>query len=237
MDAGASRPGSTRSALLRAGLLALVLASAFAAARWTPLAEWLQRDLLVERIDALRATPWAAPGLVGLLVFFSVIGLPVSPVIFAAAAVFGPVGGFFYSFVGCVIGAAAGFGAGRWLGTDLVRRLVGPKRFAAMTNLWERHGFWTMFRVRFLPIPFPVVNYGAALAGISVGTFLTATVLGLIIPLAVWSYLFHTLIEATSGEQGGVIVKGLLALAGFLAISFLPALLKPKAEPAARSAE
>lgn len=226
------QPGSTRSAVLRASLLALMVISAFAAARWTPLADWLQRDLLAEKLVAYRETPWAAPGLVALLVVFSVVGLPVSPVIFAAVAVFGFIGGWACSMVGCMIGAAAGFGAGHWLGRDLICKLVGPKRFATMTRIWDRHGFWTMFRVRFLPIPFPIVNYGAALAGVPFTTFFVASTLGLTLSVGVWTYLFHTLFEATSGQHGGLIVKGVLALVGILAISFLPTLLRRKEEPA-----
>ena len=44
--------------------------------------------------------------------------------------------------------------------------------------------------------------------------------------VGVWTYLFYTLIEATSGEHRGLIVKGFIALAGILAMSFLPDLVR-----------
>jgi uncharacterized membrane protein YdjX (TVP38/TMEM64 family) len=225
-DAPLFSAGSTRSALLRASFLAAILLSAFAAARWTPLADWLQRDVLVDRLLSYREEAWAGPLLVALFTIFGLIGLPVSPLIFSGAAIFGVFGGWFYSLVGCVLGSTVSFGAGCWLGGDLIRRLVGPKRFEAMMRIWDRHGFWTIFRLRFLPIPFPFVNYGAALAGIRFGTYVVASTLGLAISIWVWTYLFHTLFEAASGERSGVILKGAISLLALLALSFVPTWLR-----------
>lgn len=218
--------GSTRSAIVRALVLVSVLAAVFAATRWTPLGEWLQRDLIVDRLLSFRGETWSGPMLVGLLTIFGLFGLPVTPLMFAGAAVFGVLGGWFYNLLGCILGSIVSYLAGHWLGGDLIRRLVGPKRFEAMMRIWERHGFWTVFRLRFLPIPFPFVNYGAALAGIGFGTYLVASTLGMALSVGVWTYLFFTLFEATSGERGGLIVKAALALAGVLALTFLPALLR-----------
>jgi uncharacterized membrane protein YdjX (TVP38/TMEM64 family) len=220
---------STRSAIFRAVILVAILAAAFAAARWTPLGDWLQRDLIVGRLIAYRENAWSGPLLVGLYTVFGLFGLPVSPLMFAGAAVFGAFGGWIVNMVGCILGSAVSFGAGQWLGGDLIRRLVGEKRFAAMMTIWDRHGFWTVFRLRFVPIPFPFVNYGAALAGIRFGTYLLASTLGMAVSVAVWTYLFHTLFEATTGEQSGLIVKAVLALAGALILTFLPALLRRRA--------
>jgi len=220
---------STRSAVLRAVILVSILGAVFAAARWTPLADWLQRDLIVERLLSYRDNPWSGPMLVGLFTIFGLLGLPVSPLMFAGAAVFGVLGGWIVNLAGCILGSTVSFVAGIWLGGDLIRRLVGPKRFAAMMTIWERHGFWTVFRLRFLPIPFPFVNYGAALAGIRFGTYMLASTLGMTVSIAVWTYLFHTLFEATTGEQSGLILNAVLALAGVLALTFLPALLRRRA--------
>jgi len=218
--------GSLRSAIIRALILAAVLVSVFAAARWTPLGQWLHRDLIVDRLLSYRGEAWSGPLLVALFSIFGLLGLPVSPLMFAGAAVFGVAGGWFYNLVGCIIGSTVSFGAGLWLGGDLIRKLVGQKRFEAMMKIWDRHGFWTVFRLRFLPIPFPVVNYGAALAGIRFRTYMVASILGMAISVAVWTYLFNTLFEATSGERGGLIVKAVIALAALLALSFLPTLLR-----------
>lgn len=207
-------------------MLVSVLATVFAAVRWTPLGEFLHRDQVVERLLAYRGEVWSGPLLVALFVVFGLFGLPVSPLMFAGAAVFGFLGGWFYNLVGCMLGATISYFAGIWLGGDLIRRLLGAKRFDAMMGVWERHGFWTVFRLRFLPIPFPFVNYGAALAGIRAGTYLLASTLGMAVSIGVWTYLFHTLFEATAGERGGLVLKASLALAGVLALTFLPALLR-----------
>lgn len=217
---------STRAAIGRALILVLVLGSVFAAARWTPLGDWLQRDLIVERLVSYRDNAWSAPLLVLAFTVFGLLGLPVSPLMFAGAAVFGLLGGWIVNLIGCILGSTVSFGAGIWLGGDLIRRLVGPSRFEAMMKIWERHGFWTVFRLRFLPIPFPFVNYGAALAGIRFGTYMLASTLGMALSIFVWTYLFQTLVEATTGEQRGLILRAVLALAGVLALTFLPALLR-----------
>lgn len=227
-NAPLSSPSSTRSAVIRALVLAAVLASAFAIARWTPLADWLHRDLIVQKLLSYREEFWAGPLLVGLFGLFGLVGLPVSPLMITGAAVFGVLGGWFYNLIGCVIGSIVSFGAGRWLGGDLIRRLVGPVRFEKMMRLWERHGFWTVFRLRFLPIPFPFVNYGAALAGIRFSTYVTASTLGMTISVGVWTYLFHTIFEATAGERSGVIARAVIALAAVVALTFVPALLRRK---------
>lgn len=225
-DAPSSPGVSTRSVVVRALVLLLVLASVYAAFRWTPLGDWLDRDEVVERLLSYRGEVWSGPLLVGLLTLFGLIGLPVSPLMFAGAAVFGFVGGWFYNLIGCVVGATLSFLAGKWLGGDIIRKLIGPKRFEMMMRIWERHGFWTVFRLRFLPVPFPFVNYGAALAGIRLGTFLLASILGMSIAVGVWTYLFYTLFSATAGERGDAVLKASLALAGILALTFLPALLR-----------
>ena len=49
-DAPVSSTSSTLSAVIRALVLAAVLASAFAIARWTPLADWLHRDLIIQKL-------------------------------------------------------------------------------------------------------------------------------------------------------------------------------------------
>lgn len=236
-DPSQSQTGSSRSAILRAVILGAVLISVFAAARWTPLADWLQRDLLVEKLLSYRDETWTGPLILVLFTLFGLLGLPVSPLMFSSAAVFGFFGGWFYNLVGCIIGSTVSFGAGQWLGGDLIRKLVGPKRFEAMMRIWDRHGFWTVFRLRFLPIPFPFVNYGAALAGIRFGTYFVASALGMALSIGVWTYLFHTLFEATSGEVGGAIVKGAIALLAVLALSFVPTLFRRREPPGETSTE
>lgn len=186
---------------------------------------------------AFRNELWAGPLLVGLYALFGLLGLPVSPLMFAGAVVFGVLTGWFYNLLGCIIGSILSFGAGRWLGGELIRKLAGRSRFDAMLKIWDRHGFWTVFRLRFVPLPFPFVNYGAALAGIRFGTYFVASALGMAISIGVWTYLFNALFEATAGARSGVIVKSAIALLALLALSFVPALLRRREAAADPSPE
>ena len=71
------------------------------------------------------------------------------------------------------------FVIGQRMGRDLVIHLVGAKRLQRAEKALEEHGFWAIARVRFVPIPFALVNYGAALAGVRFGPFVIATAIGL----------------------------------------------------------
>ncbi len=83
--------------------------------------------------------------------------------------------------------------------------------------LLERHGFWTLVGIRFLPIPFALINYGAALAGFRFGRFLVATLVGLVPSVLFWTYLAHAIVSVATEERGALLrnaglLVGLVAL-------------------------
>jgi uncharacterized membrane protein YdjX (TVP38/TMEM64 family) len=82
----------------------------------------------------------------------------------------------------------------RILGRDFVVRVTG-RRIRRAEHLFERHGFWPLVQTRFLPIPFAVVNYGAALAGVGTPLFFVATAVGLIPSTLIHTYFIAEAIE------------------------------------------
>ena len=147
-----------RGAVIKFAVLIAFLAVAFALFRWTPLNEFLTKDKMVALMMDLRSAWWAPVALLALYLVVSPTGLPVSPLIFAGGVVFGVKLGWLYNLLGTMIGATASFLLARALGYDLVSHVVPATLLQRAEKILEKHGFWTIVRVRFLPIPFAVIN-------------------------------------------------------------------------------
>lgn len=212
-----------RSAIRRALILAGLVATALAVVRWTPLAELIDGDRMTILLEQLRETSWAGPVLVVLYVVISPLGIPISPLVLAGGAVFGLGIGWALNLLGALLGAAVTFLIGHRMGRDLVVHLVGTERLGRAEQKLVQHGFWAIVRIRFLPIPFALVNYGAALAGVKFGPFLIATALGLAPSLVIYTTLSYALVTATAEDRLGVAIIGTLVILGVIALSFLPA--------------
>ena len=207
-----------RSAVIKFALLVAMLVVAFALFRWTPLHEFLTKDRIVALMMDLRAAWWAPVGLLALYLVVSPTGLPVSPLIFAGGVVFGVKLGWLYNLIGTMIGATASFLLARALGYDLVSHVVPEALLQGPEKILEKHGFWTIVRVRFLPIPFAVINYGAALAGVKLPQFLAATTIGLVPSMLIYTYFGHALFNAATADRQTVIrnLAGVLLIVLFL---------------------
>lgn len=215
-------------ALGRFLLLLAVVGAGFLVLRFTPLGARVNELLDRERLMALRASLqaqwWTAPLLVALYAVLAPLGAPVSPLMLAGGAIFGIVNGSLLNFLGTFAGAAGSFFLGRALGRDFVVHLTGD-RLRRAERLVARRGFWTLVRVRFLPIPFPLVNYGAALAGVPATLFLVTTGIGLLPANVVFTYFAAALVDAVDGNRAEVFLHMAFAIVGLLALSFLPNLL------------
>ncbi len=224
-DPAASVP-SLRRTILRGALLAGVLAASVLIARLTPVGDWLQGETLTRWLTTYRSHPLAPPLFIAAFTVFGVVGFPVSPLMVAGAVVFGFLRGWALNFTGALAGALAAFFVGRWLGGDTIRALLGPRRTERLTEIWERHGFGTLFRARLLPIPFPMINYGAALVGTRPRTYVVASALGLAVGVGIYTYLFDAMFRAALGEGRQPILRAGTAIMLMMALSFLPGLLR-----------
>lgn len=215
----APAPSRRTGAVLRFALLVAVLLAGVALLRWGPVAERLDAAELLATFRAIGAEPWAPVALVAAYVVLCPLGMPVSPLMLAGGIVFGFGAGTLLNFAGTWLGAVATFGVARLLGRDLVAELLGP-RLEAIERTVERHGFWTLVRLRFVPIPYAAVNYAAALAGVRPGTFLAATAVGLAPAAALFTYFASALSRAAAGERSGVLIQLAAAFAALLVLTF-----------------
>ena len=217
----ARRRVSLRGALLKFALLATILIVAFLVFRYTPLSEFLTRERMISVMEGLRAAWWAPLALIGLYVVLSPTGLPVSPLIWAGGIVFGIWWGWLYNFIGALLGASASFLLARVLGRDLVMHMVPDALLERVEALLERHGFWSLMRSRYLPIPFAVINFGAALAGIRWPVFVASTAIGLAPSMLIWTYFGYAIFSVTSADRGEVVRNLVVALVLALTLTFL----------------
>jgi uncharacterized membrane protein YdjX (TVP38/TMEM64 family) len=218
---GRQTPSVPRAAIVRFVLLIAILALAFLLFRFTPLSEIMTREKVVSLLLQLRTAWWAPLALLALFAVVSPTGLPVSPLVFAGGVVFGVRWGWIYNFAGTMLGASVSFLLARALGRELVVHLAGAKLLDKVERILERHGFWTLVRVRFLPLPFAVINFGAALAGIHLPVFLSASVFGLAPSMLIYTYFGHALFNAATGDRQMVLRNLAVVLILALALTFL----------------
>jgi len=214
-----------RRAVVRFALFVLLVAAAAAAARWTPLRELLTMEAIRDLLGGLREAWWAPLLLVGLYALLCPLGLPATPLMIGAAVVFGGALGSVYNFAGALLGALTSYLLAGHLGSDFVRHLAGG-RLKRVERLAAGHGFWFLVGMRFLPLPFPAVNFGLALAGIRPLPFLLSTALGLLPTIPLWTYFYAALFEAAAGERAGLVGRLAAVIVLLAFISLLPPLIR-----------
>jgi phospholipase D1/2 len=144
--------------------------------RWTPLREWVSAPSLAELAEA----PLAPVVVLAGYVVSGLLGAPVTVLIVYTCYAFDPLPAALYALAGCLLSAAANYGAGHLIGRDAVRRIAGP-RLNEITRRLMRKGVWAIAILRLLPITsFPVLNAVAGASRVRLGEFLLGTALGML---------------------------------------------------------
>lgn len=215
-------PASRRSALLKLGAFVFVVAMAFAVASQTGLLRLTNRDELAATIERVRTVPHLALLFVVAYALAVTFGLPATAFTLAGGVIFGFGRGLLFNWLGAMAGAVlAYFFAGAFCG-DACRVLLG-RRANTLRPLAEKHGFRGICRLRLIPvIPFGLLNYGAALAGVKRRNYVMATALGILPGSAVYTYFAGSLVQGVEGAGRHALIN--ISIAGTLLIllSFLP---------------
>ena len=211
-----------RHLLLGFAILIVIVAGGFAALRWTPLAGVLTKDAVLATLERLRGTWWAPALLIGFYVALCPLGFPASPLMVAGGMVFGAVLGSVYNFAGVFLGGAVTYYLGRHLGRDFVRHLGGKRMRKVERAIHQQGDFWSLVGIRFLPLPYVLVNYCAALAGISPSRFLSSTGTGLAMTIPIFTYFAATLTRAASGARSGIYLQFGVAITLLVLVTLLP---------------
>jgi phospholipase D1/2 len=171
--------GSASGALLR-GLLILVALFALAAVwRWTSLGEWLSLDTLAASAAWLRADNNTPSWVIGAYLAGSIIGFPVTLLIFATALTLTWWLAIVCSLLGCILSAMLLYAFGRWLGRKRVIHFAG-RRVNRVNRLISKQGALAVAAVRMIPIaPYSLVNLAAGAVGVPFRDFIRGTLLGM----------------------------------------------------------
>ena len=188
------RPLSGRFALL--GVLALLIALAAVAWRWTPLAQYLSLSELTRLTERVSNLPFSPLLIVLAYVLGGLISVPITLMIAATGIAFGAVQGGAYALTGTMASATLTYLIGRWLGRETVRRIAGRRINGLSERLAER-GLVAMVILRLLPVaPFTVVNVIAGASHIGLRDYLIGTLIGMGPGIIVTVAFAHQLVSA-----------------------------------------
>jgi len=195
----------------------LVLLGLTAAWRWTPLAEQINIRKIIAWAVSLRHNPARHAIIFAAYLFGSLVSFPVTLLILATAFVFGPLLGSAYSFVGCLIGAAATYAAGYFMGKDFVRRLAG-KKWQKIEKTIAQTGILAAAGMRLLPVaPFTVVNVVSGAFKLPMWNYFFGSLLGLAPGIIVINLFAHQFVRAI--RQPGMGSYALLAISIVLTVA------------------
>src|SRR5262245_53639692 len=152
---------------------------------FTAIARLANPEAATAAMGAVVASPWRFAIVLGCYLVAGIVVFPVLLLMFACAAVFGPVAGFAYSTAGLLASASLNYGIGAWLGRGALANRFGPRFEAARLALMQR-GLTTTAVVRAIPgSPFALVSVAAGASDIRFLDYLVGTAIGIMVPVSV----------------------------------------------------
>jgi phosphatidylserine/phosphatidylglycerophosphate/cardiolipin synthase-like enzyme/uncharacterized membrane protein YdjX (TVP38/TMEM64 family) len=186
------RYATTTLKVCAAAAILLVLALIW---HFTPLATWTDPKTLHGVLQSLANSPWGAFAVIGAFLVGGLTLFPVTLLIAATAAAFGPLLGFALSGTGALASAILGYLIGAKVGKQSLRDLLGPRLNRVRKHV-RRKGLIAVASIRLLPIaPFTVVNLAAGASDIRLFDFVLGTALGLMPGLITLALLGHEVSE------------------------------------------
>ena len=181
------------------------------------LAEWVARNGILAFMAYLV--------MYAVVVAFSIPGGAVMTI--AGGFLFGPVIGTALTVVGATIGATILFLAARYAFSDLLRERAGSA-INRMKDGFQENAFSYMLFLRLIPaFPFFLVNLAPAFLGVTLGTFVLGTFIGIIPGTLVYSLLgdgFSAIVEQGGDINLGIIFEPrfLLPIVGLAILALVP---------------
>lgn len=205
--------------LVVTGALALIVLLTLAW-QFTGLKELAQPDQIRQLLEGSEGEPWALGLVVGLFVLGGAVAFPVTILILATAAVFGPWWGMLYAAAGVAASAGLMFAIGARFGQGVPRRLLG-KRWDSLRERLQRRGLLAVVALRVVPVaPFSLINLAAGAASIRFVDFVLGTLIGMGPGLAAIALMGDRIAKVLADPSAGQIGVLVLCVAGWIGLSF-----------------
>jgi phosphatidylserine/phosphatidylglycerophosphate/cardiolipin synthase-like enzyme/uncharacterized membrane protein YdjX (TVP38/TMEM64 family) len=205
--------GAVKFIVAAAILLALTLAWSF-----TPLSDLADAKALQSWIAGIAESSWAPLAVLAIFVGGGLVAFPVTIMIAATAASFGPWLGFVYALIGALASAILTYAIGGRIGRDALRSILGD-RLNTIRNRIARQGIVAVVAIRLVPVaPFTLVNLVAGASGIRMWHYVVGTVLGLLPGLAVMSLLGSRIVRLIASPSFNEIVTVAVLVAIWMAM-------------------
>lgn len=178
MDRPTTTPSSLRPKLLLLAVVLVLVLGLAVAWSWTPMRQWLDVDRVVSDLQRFGQSfgPVAATAAFALAM---TVAVPLTFLTLVALIAFGPWAGFACAMGGALLGAAASYGIGAWLGHAVLVRLAGA-RINRLSERLARRGLLAVVLVRLVPVaPFAIVNMVAGASHIRLRDLVLGTAIGI----------------------------------------------------------
>jgi uncharacterized membrane protein YdjX (TVP38/TMEM64 family) len=214
-----------RKLLVRIAILVLILGAASLVAWRLGYFRLLGSGGLRRLMDRLHRVPWIGPLYIVGFALVAALGIPLTPLVLLAGALFGFFEGFVVAWVGLILGTSGAYWIARLIGGALVARvLAGHEDIIA--KLHGRRGFLALLRLRAIPlIPSLLLDYSAGTARMDYAAYVGATMLGSFTSTMIFVYLAsHVATGLTKGAAHEALLWSVAAGVVLVAMSFAPTL-------------
>ena len=181
------------------------------------------QEALQQPIDFMRGNPLAPLIFIGLYTLRPVVLFSAVLLTLAGGALFGAFWGIVYTIIGANLGATLAYFIGYFFGQGAVEEAEDAGRLGRWIGKMRSNSFETVLTMRFIFLPYDLVNYLAGFLRINYWAFILATILG-----SLPGTLSFVLLGASTGlnaEGGGfnpwVLVASVVIFVASLALSRL----------------
>lgn len=210
----------------RLGLVVLAIIALALIWKYTPLAQYATPDYVIPILEQVRETTWAVPAAMAIYTIGTLAFFPHMLMTGTIVVVFAPLQAFSIAMVGSLLSGAIGFYAGKFMGLDSARKLVGNS-VDKVSFYAKRGGVVGITLLRLLPIaPYTVVNMALGMLEVTFFAFSVGTFLGTLPGTATAAFLGHSMLELwknPNAENLTYIGIGLLFWVGIIVGSHLGA--------------
>jgi uncharacterized membrane protein YdjX (TVP38/TMEM64 family) len=216
-----------RKLLVRIAILVLILGAASLVAWRLGYFRLLGSGGLRRLLDRLHRVPWIGPWYIVGFAIVAALGIPLTPLVLLAGALFGFFEGVVVAWVGLVLGTSGAYWIARLIGGASVSRvLAGHEDIIA--KLHGRSGFLALLRLRAIPlIPSILLDYSAGTARMDYAAYVGATMLGSLTSTMIFIYLAsHVAMGLTTGTAHEALLWSVGAGVVLVTMSFAPALVR-----------